>query len=469
MKKFYAFLVLAALTMLSVSAKGDLRNAMKLNANPEPATATVVKAPAKKLQALKRQNVLTNRVSKKERKAPENNVNLDEWNYLGEGKYGDGMVYLIESSGLATEAYSYDVPVYQSKTDENKYLFYDIYPASYLSETYNFAQADDKPSTATFTVNGSSVTLEYDVNLTFYGEYEVAVEAKSAGTNSDGVFSFAAGAATISIPELEEEMNSLAFTASLPGADNGGGDDDQSINMDDWTLLGEAEYTDGIIYGSWGAIDKYKLDPYKVQAYRNKKNGCQFLLTNIFPEDVLSNLQGWAELALKDGKPSNLILTVDPETKAVTADYLSTLVFVDEDVTDEKELEIVIEQRASSGKGLFDNGTITFAARAFTIESEYVGLKDSRAITIVLPEGTELIVDETPDDPVTGDVDLTKWTSLGKAQYTDGFLYVAYGLSSTFPAYEVDAYVSKTNENQYLLYDVYPTSYLEEANKYEQT
>ncbi|MDE6485392.1 MAG: carboxypeptidase-like regulatory domain-containing protein [Duncaniella sp.] len=468
MKKFFSLLIIAALTVLGVSAKGDLRNAMMLNANLQPATMTVAKAQAKKLSALRHKTVSVDKAGLKVKKAPANDVNLDEWNYLGEGKYGDGLVYKVEMQGYATEAYSYAVPVYQSKTDENKYLFYDIYPASYLSMTNYFSQTDDKPSTATFTVDGSSVTLEFDTNLTFYSSFEVALEAKKAGTFRNGVFSFEAGAAVLSIPAMDESEEGFAFTASLPDGEQGGGDDDddQSLNMDDWTLLGEAEYTDGIIYASWGAnteLDKYKLPPYKVLSYRNKKNGCQFLLTNVFPEDVLSNLNGYYSFELVGGKESNLILTVDPETKKVKAEYLNTLAFTDEDIN-----TIEIEQRGTNGDGVFDNGTVTFGFNAFLIKS-LGGSHQSQPITIVFPEGTELIEGGTPDDPVTGDVDLTKWTSLGKAQYTDGFLYAAYSVTTPFPAYEVDAYVSKTNENQYMLYDIYPTSYLNEEEIYAQT
>ncbi len=61
---------------------------------------------------------------------------------------------------------------------------------------------------------------------------------------------------------------------------------------------------------------------------------------------------------------------------------------------------------------------------------------------------------------------LDDWEPIGKAKYTDGLLYAAYSLATPFPAYEVDAYVSKTNPDAYLLYDVYPTSYLNEQGIY---
>ncbi len=471
MKKFYAVLVLAAITILGVSAKGDLSNAVMLDGKAEPAAVTAIKkAPGVKLSdtKLNRSSMPVKKAGKKvaRKEAPANDVNLDEWNYLGEGKYGDGLVSLMLSYGYATEAYSYNVPIYQNKADENKYLFYDIYPADYIGGTYYFGRTDDKASTATFTISGSTVSVDFDINLYYYSEENsVEFNVKSTGTHSDGVFSFAKGAVEISVPALDSTMEGLAFTAQLSAGNEGGEEGgEQDINLDDWTLLGEAEYTDGIINASWGSReDMYGIAPYKVLAYRNKTNGNQFLLANIFPAELLSSgVTGYCDFSLKDGKESNLILTVDPETKEVTAQYLSTLEEVDYGLVE-------IEQRATSGKGKFDNATITFAAKAFVLnfkgETSY---HDSWAISIALPEGTEL-VEGGSEDPETGGVDLTKWTALGKAKYTDGFLYVCYSATEPFPAYEVDAYVSKTNENQYLLYDIYPTSYLNETgNKYSQ-
>ncbi len=317
-----------------------------------------------------------------ETEAPENDVDLNEWTYLGEGSYADGLLIQSISYG-ATQPYSYNVPVYQNKADENKYLFYDIFPTSYLEYSY-FTQTDDKPSQAIFTIDGSTVTAEYEVYLTFYYSSPVEFKVNGTGTHKDGVFSFPENAVSANL--MGEDMASLAFTASLSAGNEGGEEGgEQDINLDDWTLLGEAEYTDGILHQSYGSVDKV-LDPYQVLAYRNKKNGNQFLLANVFPENIIKNISQWIDFGLLDGKESNLILTVDPTTKQVTAEYKCTVV---EYWEGEVDSDMTIDQR-SNGQGTFENGTITFAPKAFVIEFEN-GYHDSGAITIKLPEGTELV------------------------------------------------------------------------------
>ncbi|MDE6485393.1 MAG: hypothetical protein K2L14_08375 [Duncaniella sp.] len=328
--------------------------------------------------------------------APDNDVNLDEWTYLGEGVYNDGIVYNIEMSGYAQQTFPIECPVYQNKANENQYLFYDVYPASFLEMTYYTTKDGDTPSTVTFTVDGESVSMEIDFHLLNQNKPQ-EFTVTGTGTNKDGVFSFPAG--TISAGNIK----SLAFTAQLPAGDEGGdngdeGDDNndvtQDIDLNNWELLGEAEYTDGIIYAIWRNTT-YKLDPYNVLSYRNKENPNQFLLANVYPAEELEKVRGNG-VALRDNKASNLILTVDPTTKEVTAQLNSTLYFNEEEGSDQ---DITIT--ASGTKGTFNDGTITLPERTFVMDSWGGYHNPSNPVTIKFPEGTELIVGETAKLTIT--------------------------------------------------------------------
>ncbi|MBD5368506.1 MAG: hypothetical protein HDR83_04480 [Bacteroides sp.] len=253
----------------------------------------------------------------------------------------------------------------------------------------------------------------------------------------------------------KKKSQNQKLSSSIKGAVNPAKVAAKAVNLDEWESIGEADYTDGILWAAWFQPASTN-STYKVPAYRSKTDANTYLLTDLYPESVIKNnpdKMNYVDYQLVDGKESTVILTV--ADGGITASYDLAVEESDEGIITLNEVE----------PGTYSGNTITFAEGAFEI---FLGEEDynvTNEFTIVLP----VDLGEGSTDPETPGIDLSEWELLGDGSYTDGFLYGAYGKTDTFDAYTVQAYRNKTDENKYLLTDIFPTSYLSEQGIYEQT
>ncbi|MDE6416700.1 MAG: Ig-like domain-containing protein [Duncaniella sp.] len=477
MKKFCAFLLIAMLTVMGVSAKGELSNAVKLNVTPQAVTtAKAVKTPVKKLsRALKHQSSKALNPQKALKKVPAKAVNLDEWTSIGKAQYSDDIIYGIWGFSKSTLIGPYAVDAYQNKADANKYLLLNVYPQSvldeYAEEYYTeYTLVDGEQTNVILTVDPATkqVTADYNATLNDPDNGDMTITAEKPGTYDGSTITFPDEAFTVTFTEDDPRWPhdpSKEFTIVMPVEIGAGGttpdDPNTGIDLTQWEAIGESEYSDGIFFAANGFADddRYVLPTVKVATYRNKENGNKFLLADIYPESVLDRAKGLNgnQFQFADGKKSNLTLTVNPTTLAVAAEYDMTLEEIEDGL-------IILSQKKD---GVYNDGTVTFAPGDFSIK--FMGSnKNSGQITIALPEGTELVGGTTPDDPVdpgTGDLDLEKdWNLLGDGQYQDGALTSLFEESAN--PYTVAVYQSKTDENKYLFYDIFPAEYLDQFGGY---